>query len=86
MEVQPDEIDVADAINGVLNSCLSDEKHFVLENAMKIASQFYCDFEVFATYRITDESEYNITLANALVFIQKLGQDYSKRCFDNIEK
>ena len=81
-----DEIDVSDAINGVLNSCLSDEKHFVLENAMKIASQFYRDFEVFATYRITDESEYNITLANALVFVQKLGQNYSKRCFDNIEK
>ena len=81
-----DEIDVADAINGVLNSCLSDEKHFVLENAMKIASQFYRDFEVFATYRITDESEYNITLANALVFVQKLGQNYSKRCFDNIEE
>ena len=53
---------------------------------MKIASQFYRDFEVFATYRITDESEYNITLANALVFVQKLGQNYSKRCFDNIEE
>lgn len=74
-----------EAFEGKLTSTLSPEKHAVLERAMELGKQFYKDLKMFMIMNESGEDQFVELFKQAAVVIQRLGQLYSERCFEDPE-
>ncbi len=73
----------AEAFVGMISSTLDGSKHAVLEKAMRLAKHFYTDFKMFVRLTEAKEEDFVALFKHAAIVVQRLGQMYSKRCFDN---
>lgn len=72
-----------EAFAGEISSTLSPEEHSVLEKAMKLGTQFYNDFKGYIQMTDAGEEQFIQLFTQAAVVVQRLGQLYTDRCFDN---
>ena len=81
----PDSIKIigAEAFAGKITSTLDAEKHTALEKTMRLGKEFYADFKAFVYLTDAEEDEFVSLFQNTAVIVQRLGQMYSKRCFDD---
>ena len=75
----------SEACAGKISSTLSSSEHIVLEEAMKLGNQFYTDFKMFIIMTDAGEEEFVELYKQAAVVVQRLGQQYTERCFGGIE-
>lgn len=71
-----------EAFAGEISSTFSPEEHTVLEKAMKSGTRFYNDFKAYIQMTDADEKKFAELFIQAAVVVQRLGQMYSGRCFD----
>lgn len=72
-----------EAFAGEISSTLSPEEHSVLEKAMKLGTQFYNDFKGYIQMTDAGEEQFIKLFTQAAVVVQRLGQLYTDRCFNN---
>ena len=72
-----------EAFAGEISSTLSREEHSVLEKAMKLGNQFYNDFKGYIQMTDAGEEQFIKLFTQAAVVVQRLGQLYTDRCFNN---
>ena len=72
-----------EAFAGEISSTFSTEKHSVLEKAMKLGTQFYNDFKWYIQMTDVGEEQFIQLFIQSAVVVQRLGQLYADRCFDN---
>ncbi len=72
-----------EAFAGEISSNLCPEQHSVLEKAMKLGTQFYNDFKAYIQITDVGEDMFVELYKKAAVVVQRLGQLYTDRCFDN---
>lgn len=72
-----------EAFAGEISSTLSPEEHSVLEKSMKLGTQFYNDFKGYIQMTDAGEEQFIKLFTQAAVVVQRLGQLYTDRCFNN---
>lgn len=72
-----------EAFAGEISSTLTPENHAALERAMALGKQFYKDLKMFMIMNESSEDQFVDLFKQAAVVVQKLGQLYSERCFEN---
>ncbi len=71
-----------EAFSGKLSSTLPPEEHASLEQAMDVGKQFYQDFKTYILITEPEEEQFYEIFKQAAVVIQRIGQLYAAKCFD----